>query len=465
MITPNGTPPWDDLSVKIKEMAQQYMNHSSPAKESPITMATTDLFHNDLPSYSPTVSNAYNTSSELDLQKIRNDFPILSKKVNGKNLVWFDNGATTQKPFKVIDRIRYFYENENSNVHRGAHALAEKATQAYEYARKTVADFIHAPSPDNIIFVRGTTEAINLVAASYGDTFLRKGDEIIISHMEHHANIVPWQLLCQRSGALLKIIPVDDSGQLMLDAYGALLSDKTKIVALTQVSNVLGTVTPIKEIVQMAHSHGAKVLVDGAQSVAHLQTDVTETDVDFFVFSGHKIFAPTGIGVLYGKQELLNSMTPYQSGGNMIADVTFEKTLYHEAPIRFEAGTGNIADAVALGAALEYVSSIGIKKISSYEHKLLNYGTKALKEIENLRILGNAKNKAAVLSFVIDGVSNQKVSDALKKEGIAVRVGHHCAQPIHRRFGVEQSIRAAMAFYNTKEEIDLMVNSLRKLIM
>jgi cysteine desulfurase/selenocysteine lyase len=399
----------------------------------------------------------------FDINLIRQDFPILQQQINGKQLVWLDNAATTQKPRQVIERLSYFYENENSNIHRAAHELAARATDAYESARKKVQHFLNAASPNEIVFVRGTTEAINLVAQSWGDQFLKAGDEIILSHLEHHANIVPWQLLAKKKGLVIRVIPVDDDGQLILAEYAKLLNSKTKLVSFTQVSNALGTVTPAKQIVEMAHSTGAKVLVDGAQSVSHMRTDVQALNADWFVFSGHKVFGPTGIGALYGKEELLNQMQPWQGGGNMIKDVTFEKTEFHPAPSRFEAGTGNIADAVGLGAAIDYVTKLGIDLISLYEHALLEYGTAGLKTVQGIRFIGTAAEKASVMSFVLDGFTNDEVGQALNKEGIAVRTGHHCAQPILRRFGVEGTIRPSLAFYNTCSDVDLLVETLHRL--
>ena len=399
----------------------------------------------------------------FDVNAIRRDFPILRERVNGRPLVWFDNAATTQKPQAVIDRIKHFYEHENSNIHRAAHELAARATDAYEGARETVRRFIGASSTDEIVFVRGTTEAINLVAKSWGAQNVGPGDEIIVSHLEHHANIVPWQQLAAAKGATLRVIPVDDSGQVLLDEYQKLLSDRTKIVSVTQVSNALGTVVPVREIVAMARRAGATTLVDGAQSVSHMRVDVRELDADFFVFSGHKIFGPTGIGALYGRKAVLDAMPPWQGGGNMIADVTFEKTIYHEPPARFEAGTGNIADAVGLGAALEYVERIGIENIGRYEHALLEYATQRMQPVPGVRLVGTAHDKASVLSFVLDGYSTQEVGEALNEEGIAVRTGHHCAQPILRRFGLEATVRPSLAFYNTCEEVDRMVDVVRRL--
>jgi cysteine desulfurase/selenocysteine lyase len=399
----------------------------------------------------------------FDVNAIRRDFPILQERVNGRQLVWFDNAATTQKPQAVIDRLAHFYAHENSNIHRAAHELAARATDAYEGARETVRRFIGAGSVDEIIFVRGTTEAINLVAKSWGAQNIHAGDEIIVSHLEHHANIVPWQQLAAANGAKIRVIPVDETGQVLLDEYQKLLSEKTKIVSVTQVSNALGTVVPVKQIVDMAHRAGARALVDGAQSVSHMAVDVRALDADFFVFSGHKIFGPTGIGVVYGKREVLEDMPPWQGGGNMIADVTFEKTVYHGPPTRFEAGTGNIADAVGLGAALEYVERIGIENIGRYEHGLLDYATHHMKPINGVKLIGTAADKASVLSFVLDGYSTDEVGKALNQEGIAVRTGHHCAQPILRRFGLETTVRPSLAFYNTCEEVDRLVSVVRRL--
>ena len=399
----------------------------------------------------------------FDLHAVRRDFPILSERVNGKPLAWLDNAATTHKPQSVIDRLSYFYAHENSNIHRAAHELAARATDAYEAARQKSARFLGAASPDEIIFVRGATEAINLVANTYGEKFIGEGDEIIVSLLEHHANIVPWQQLAQRKGAKLRVIPVDDSGQLLLDEYRKLLNARTKLVAVTQVSNALGTVTPVAEIVALAHQAGVHVLVDGAQAVSHMRVNVRALDADFYVFSGHKVFGPTGIGVVYGKASLLAQLPPWQGGGNMIADVTFERTLYQDAPARFEAGTGNIADAVGLGAAIDYVERLGMENIAAYEHALLEYGTWQLNDIPGVRLIGTAKEKASVLSFVLDGFATEEVGKALNEEGIAVRSGHHCAQPILRRFGLEATVRPSLAFYNTTEEVDRLVSVVRRL--
>jgi len=399
----------------------------------------------------------------FDPRAIRNDFPILREQVNGRPLIWLDNAATTQKPQAVIDRLAYFYEHENSNIHRAAHTLAARATDAYEAAREKVRAFLNAGSVNEIVFVRGTTEAINLVAKSWGAKHIGAGDEIVVSWLEHHANIVPWQQLAAEKGARLRVAPVDDDGQIIFEEYEKLLNARTKLVAITQVSNALGTITPVREMVQAAHRHGARVLVDGAQSVSHLRADVQALDADFFVFSGHKVFGPTGIGALYGKQAVLDEMPPWQGGGNMIADVTFEKTVYQPAPAKFEAGTGNIADAVGLGAALDYVGAIGIDNIARYEHELLVYGTRALQTVPGLRIVGTAKEKAGVLSFVLDGFKTEEVGARLDKEGIAVRSGHHCAEPILRRFGLESTVRPSLAPYNTCEDLDALVAALLRI--
>lgn len=399
----------------------------------------------------------------FDVHAVRRDFPILAERVNGRQLVWFDNAATTHKPQSVIDRISYFYAHENSNIHRAAHELAARATDAYEGARERVKTFINAPDVNEVIFVRGTTEAINLVAKSWGGQHVGEGDEIVVSHLEHHANIVPWQQLAAAKGAKLRVIPVDDSGQVLLDEYRKLLNDRTKIVAVTQVSNALGTVVPVKEIVELAHRAGAKALVDGAQSVSHMRVDVQDIGADFFVFSGHKVFGPTGIGVVWGRREVLEDMPPWQGGGNMIADVTFEKTVFQPIPNKFEAGTGNIADAVGLGAAIDYVNRVGIENIARYEHELLVYGMRCLGDVPGVRLIGTAADKASVMSFVLDGYSTDEVGQALNEEGIAVRTGHHCAQPILRRFGVETTVRPSLAFYNTFEEIDRLVAVVRRL--
>jgi cysteine desulfurase/selenocysteine lyase len=407
------------------------------------------------------VAQIASTHPPFDVNAIRRDFPILRESVNGHALVWLDNAATTQKPQAVIDRLSYFYEHENSNIHRAAHKLAARATDAYEEARKTVARFINAPSTDGVIFVRGTTEGINLIAQSWGRQYIGEGDEIVITWLEHHANIVPWQILCNERGAKLRVAPVDEDGQILLEEYQKLLNSNTKLVAFSQVSNALGTVTPAKQMVEMAHRVGARVLVDGAQSVSHMRVDVQQLGCDWFVFSGHKVFGPTGIGAVFGKMELLETTQPWQGGGNMIQDVTFEKTTYHSAPDRFEAGTGNIADAVGLGAAINYVEHVGIENIHRYEHDLLIYATHCLKSISGLRLIGTAPEKAGVLSFTLKGFTSEEVGAALNQEGIAVRAGHHCAQPILRRFGLETTVRPSLAFYNTYGDIDKLETAIR----
>jgi len=403
------------------------------------------------------------TAGAFDVFSVRRDFPILEERVHGKPLVWLDNAATTQKPQVVIDRISSFYQHENSNVHRASHALASRSTDAYEGAREKVRRFLNAPSPRDIVFVRGATEAINLVAQSWGRRYVGKDDEIVITWLEHHSNIVPWQQLAAEKGAKLRVAPIDDRGQVLLDEYEKLLNPRTRLVALTHVSNALGTVNPVKEMVAMAHRHGALALVDGAQAVSHLRVDVQDLGPEFYAFSGHKVFGPTGIGVLYGKAELLDVTPPWQGGGNMIADVTFERTLYQPAPVRFEAGTGNIADAVGLGTALDYVTRIGIENIARHEHELLLYATEALNCIPGLRIIGTAREKAGVLSFVLAGFRSEDVGAAPDHEGIALRSGHHCAQPALRRFGLESTVRPSLALYNTRGDIDALVTALRNL--
>jgi len=396
----------------------------------------------------------------FDVHSIRRDFPILQERVNSKPLVWFDNAATTQKPQAVIDRLVYFYQHENSNVHRAAHELAARSTDAYEAAKETVRRFLNAFSVNEIIFVRGTTEGINLIAKSWGVQNLQAGDEIVLTHLEHHANIVPWQQLAQQTGAKLRVAPVDDHGQILLEEYQKLLNPCTKLVAFSHVSNALGTITPAKTIIDLAHQAGARVLLDAAQSISHVPIDVQSLNPDWLVFSGHKIFGPTGIGVVYGKEDLLNATQPWQGGGNMIIDVTFERTTYHQAPSRFEAGTGNIADAVGLATALDYVQKIGLPAIAAYEHELLEYATAGLQSIKSLRLIGTAPEKAAVLSFVLEGFEVEAIGQYLNQQGIAVRAGHHCAQPILRRFGLEKTVRASLAFYNTKAEIDALILAL-----
>jgi cysteine desulfurase/selenocysteine lyase len=415
-----------------------------------------------LPSTAPRVSQPIPTGAAplhqpFSVEAIRRDFPILLERVNGHPLVWLDNAATTQKPQSVIDRIAYFYQHENSNIHRAAHELAARATDAYEDARNKVARFLNASSSSEIVFVRGATEAINLVAKSWGRQHVGKDDEIVLTNLEHHANIVPWQMLAQETGARIRVAPVDDDGQILLEEYQKLITSRTRLVAFPQVSNALGTITPAKEMVAIAQRYGARVLVDGAQAVSHMKADVQSLNADWYVFSGHKVFAPTGIGVLYGKRDLLESTQPWQGGGNMIQDVTFEKTVYQGAPNRFEAGTGNIADAVGLGAAIDYVERLGIENIARYEHDLLAYATRALQSIDGLRLIGTAPEKASVLSFTLAGHDNESIGKALNAEGIAVRSGHHCAQPILRRMGVESTVRPSLALYNNVEDVNRLV--------
>jgi cysteine desulfurase/selenocysteine lyase len=400
----------------------------------------------------------------FDVTRIREDFPVLKQKVNGRPLVYLDNAATSQKPQAVIDALVRYYTTENSNVHRGVHTLSMQATDDYEGARAKIRKFINAADDREIIYVRSTTEGINLVAHSYGQANIKEGDEIIITAMEHHSNIVPWQVLCQEKGAHLRVIPINDAGELLLDEYEKLLNPRTKLVSITQVSNVLGTINPIPQMVAMAHAQGVPVLVDGAQAAPHMPVDVQELGCDFYVFSGHKLYGPTGIGVVYGKAELLEAMPPYQLGSDMIKLVTFEKTLYNTLPYKFEAGTPNIADAIGLGAAIDYVSDIGMERIAAYEDELLKYGTKRLSEISGLRIIGTAPKKAGVLSFVMDNAHPHDIGTILDSEGVAIRTGHHCAQPVMERFGIPAAARASLAFYNTREEIDALVKGIDRVI-
>jgi SufS family cysteine desulfurase len=402
-------------------------------------------------------------SAGFDVASARRDFPALHQYVNGHPLIWFDNAATTHKPQAVIDATSQFYARDNSNIHRAAHALAARSTELFEAAREKVRKFLGAASAKEIVFVRGTTEGINLVAQSYGRKNIGAGDEIILTELEHHANIVPWQLLAEQTGAVLRVVPINDRGELILEEYVKLFGAHTKFVALTHVSNALGTINPVEEIIALAHARGVPVLVDGAQSTPHLPINVTALDADFFLFSGHKIFGPTGIGVLYGKAALLESMPPWQGGGHMIKDVRFEKTTYQHAPEKFEAGTPDIAGVVGLGAAIDYLSRIGLPAIAAYEHSLLDYATEALVTISGLRLIGTAANKASVLSFVIPGVPNESIARHLDKQGIAVRAGHHCAQPAQRHFGLESTVRPSLAFYNTHDDVDALVRALRSL--
>ncbi len=465
---PMGEPSWgmgvgELLRVPLREHeptnAAHHATHATPATH------TEPRFALDVFEVAPLRDPSLQTLGRgvFDPNVLKKEFPILSEPVRGKRLVWLDNAATTQKPQAVIDRLSFFYEHENSNIHRAAHTLAAKATDAYEAARESVRRFVNAPSPREIVFVRGTTEGINLIAQSYGRRNIEEGDEIVITWLEHHANIVPWQQLCSEKRARLRVAPVDDRGEVILEEYEKLLGPKTKLVSFTQVSNALGTVTKAKDMIAMAHRHGAVVVLDGAQSVSHMPVDVQDLGCDFFVFSGHKVFGPTGIGAVFGRAELLDAMPPWQGGGNMIQDVTFERTVYQAAPARFEAGTGNIADAVGLGAALDWLSRVGIHNVDRYEHELLEYGSRRLATVPGLTMIGTAPSKAGVLSFVLDGQKTEEVGGLLDQEGIAVRSGHHCAQPILRRFGVEATVRASLAPYNTCEDLDALVAALHRL--
>ncbi|MFT5885903.1 MAG: cysteine desulfurase/selenocysteine lyase [Arcticibacterium sp.] len=400
--------------------------------------------------------------SHLDINKIRADFPILDQKINGKKLVYFDNAATTQKPAAVIDAISGYYKGYNANIHRGIHHLAEKATTAFELSRKTIKDFLNAESTEEIIFTYGTTDGINLIAQTYGRSFLSKGDEIVISTMEHHSNIVPWQMLCEEKGCILKVIPITDDGELIFEEFKALLSEKTKLVSVVFASNALGTVNPIEEIIRESHEVGAVVVVDAAQAVAHIDIDVQALDVDFLCFSAHKLYGPTGMGALYGKKALLNKMPPWRGGGEMIKEVSFEKTTYNELPYKFEAGTPNIADVIGITTAIEYINTLGKKNIADYESELLAYATEGLEAIPGLKIIGKAKNKVSVLSFVMEGIHPQDVGVLLDQQAIAIRTGHHCTQPLMQRFGILGTSRASFAVYNTKEEINRLVTGIEK---
>jgi len=399
--------------------------------------------------------------SALDVTRLRRDFPILQRRVHGKPLVYLDNAATTQKPQQVIDRLVRYYSEENANIHRGVHLLSVEATDAYDAARETVRRFINAADAREVVFARGATEGINLVAATYGRTHVGEGDEVLITEMEHHSNIVPWQMLCEEKGAHLRVVPITDSGELRLDEYERLLTPRTRIVAVTHVSNALGTINPIAELIRLAHDRGVPVLLDGAQAVAHMPVDMQAIGCDFYVFSGHKVFGPTGVGVLYGRGELLEAMPPYQGGGDMIRSVTFEQTLYNDVPYKFEAGTPNIAGVVGLGAAIDYLTDVGIDRVAAYEHELVAYGTEALSDVIGLRLTGTAANKAGILAFVLGDVHPHDLGTILDRDGVAVRAGHHCCQPLMARLGVAATVRASLAFYNTREEIDAFVASLR----
>lgn len=398
----------------------------------------------------------------LDIQKIRADFPILEKKVYGKPVVYFDNGATTQKPRVVIDTLACMYSECNANIHRGVHYLSERATEAYENARRTIRDFLNAEWSQEIIFTAGATAGINLVAFSYGERYIKPGDEVMVSVMEHHSNIVPWQMMCERKGAHLKVIPVSESGELLMEEYEKMLSPRTKIVAVAHASNTLGTVNPVKEIIRMAHRAGAHVLIDGAQSVQHIPVDVQDMECDFFVFSGHKLYGPTGIGVLYGRKELLDELPPYQGGGDMVDCVTFGRTTYNQLPFKFEAGTANYIDAVGLESAIQYISDLGIENIASYESELMQYAAQALNKIEDIRLFGTAKDKIATFSFLLKDIHPYDTGMILDKMGVAVRTGTHCTQPLMQHYGIDGTVRASLVFYNTKEEVDILCEGLKK---
>jgi cysteine desulfurase/selenocysteine lyase len=395
------------------------------------------------------------------MQSRRKDFPILSRTVHGKNLVYFDNAATTQKPESVVEKIKYGYYNVNANIHRGVHYLSQAATTAHEEARATVQRFLNAAKSEEIIFTRGTTEAINLVASSFSDACMSKGDEVILSAMEHHSNIVPWQIQAERKGLIIKVIPVNSAGEMDMDKYREMFTDRTGIVSVAHVSNVLGTINPVKEIIEIAHQHDVPVLLDGAQAAPHIPVDVQALDVDFYAFSAHKIYGPTGMGALYGKERWLDKLPPYQGGGEMISSVSFEKTVYNELPFKFEAGTPDFIGSTAFAEALNYVEGIGIEAMSAYEHSLLEYATAELKKLGDVRIFGEAKHKSSVLSFLLDGIHHYDTGVLLDNMGIAVRTGHHCAQPLMRTFNVEGMVRASFAFYNTEEEIDKFISGLR----
>jgi cysteine desulfurase / selenocysteine lyase len=409
-----------------------------------------------------TEPSAIEAASGLDIAAVRADFPILARRVHGRKLVYLDNAATSQKPRAVIDTITRYYEQGNANIHRGVHFLSVEATEAHDRARSIVQRFLNAADPSEIVFVRGATEAINLVAQTWGRANVKAGDEILVTAMEHHSNIVPWQMLCLEKGAHLKVAPIDDSGELLLDEYEKLIGPRTRIVAATHVSNALGTVLPLGRIIEIAHSHGVPVVVDGAQAVPHMRVDVQALDADFYAFSGHKVYGPTGIGVLYGKYALLDAMPPDEGGGDMIASVTFEKTTYKKPPHKFEAGTPDIAGAIALGAALEYVNQLGIDRIAAHEHDLLAYATQTVGAIPDVRLIGTARERAGVLSFILDTVHPHDLGTILDNEGIAVRAGHHCAQPVMLRYGIPATTRASFAVYNTREEIDLLVQGIQK---
>jgi cysteine desulfurase / selenocysteine lyase len=408
------------------------------------------------------MSTAVKKQTPYDAEKARRDFPIFGEPVNGKQLIYLDNAATTQKPQVVLDALMHFYMRECANIHRGVHYLSERATESYETSRAKISRFINAASPNEIIFVRGSTEAINLAAQTYGKTHVGPGDEVLISAMEHHSNIVPWQILCNEKGAHLRVVPINDAGEFVFEKYEEILGPRTRLVAITGVSNALGTVNPVSEIIRLAHNRGVPVLIDGAQMIQHLPVDVRALDCDFFAFSGHKMYGPTGIGVLYAKERWLEEMPPYQGGGDMISSVTFEKTIYNKLPYKFEAGTPNVAGAIGLGAAVDYLQSVGLQNISVHEQELLSYGTLALQALSDVRIIGTAKEKSSVISFVLDGIHPHDIGTILDKHGIAIRTGHHCAQPVMEFFGIPATARASLGMYNTREDIEALLWGLRK---
>ena len=414
-------------------------------------------------STAPNINESFSSPApEFNVKKIREDFPILKQNIKGKPLVYLDNAATSQKPSAVIETLNRYYEQDNSNIHRGVHELSERATHLYEESRKKIQKFLGAKSHHEIIFCGGTTAAINLVAQTFGKKHLTQGDEILISHMEHHSTIVPWQMLCEETGAVLKVAPIDEAGDVVLEEYEKLLSKKTKLVSIVHISNSLGTINPVKQLIQLAHSRNIPVMLDGAQAVPHLPVDVQDLDCDFYAFSGHKVFGPTGIGVLYGKEELLEAMPPYQGGGDMIATVTFEKTTYNHLPYKFEAGTPHIAGVIGMGAAVDYLNQLDFTSVNQYEQELLNYAHEKIEPIEGLKIIGRAKKKASVVSFVLDGIHPHDIGTILDQEGIAIRTGHHCTMPLMIRYNIPATARASMAFYNTREEIDALVQAIQK---
>jgi cysteine desulfurase/selenocysteine lyase len=458
---PAGADPYAGLSQFVRNLR---VTHTGPDLNSGARLDPhTDVIRQIFAGAGPGAGAGAGGPRPFDIDAIRADFPVLHQLIHGKPLAWLDNAATTQKPQSVIDAISRFYAHDNSNIHRAAHTLAARSTDAYEQARQKVQSFVGAGSAKEILFVRGTTEGINLVAQTFGRKFLRPGDEIVLSTLEHHANIVPWQLIAKETGAIIRVIPVNDRGEILMEQYQAILGPKTRFVSLTQASNSLGTILPVGEMTQLAKRYNARVLIDGAQSVAHIPVNVRELDADFFVFSGHKIFGPTGIGAVYAKEELQEIMPPWQGGGNMIKNVTFEETSYSDPPAKFEAGTPNIADAVGLGAALDYVNRLGLPNIARHEHELLEYGTECLSRIDGLRLIGTARDKVGVLSFVLRDRPTEEVGKLLDLEGIAVRAGHHCSQPSLRRMGVEKTVRPSISLYNTKEEIERLAAAVKRI--